>query len=250
MRMSTYKKKSNKIRKSRVSNENSSTKKVFETLDTSASKSELFISSYQNYLVYGVTALVVIFALYFSYDKFVVQPKIDESNVEIFTAQKYFDLALNSTNNKDSLYNLSLKGADGKFGFLDIIENYSGTPASNISYYSSGMAYYHLKKYDLAIQYLGKFSSKDDVLNSLSLATIGDSFIQLNQFEDALNYYQKALKSTSNSFTSPIILLKAGDVSLKIGNNKKALSFFNKIKTDFPKSAEADLIDIKIEQSK
>ena len=46
------------------------------------------------------------------------------------------------------------------------------------------------------------------------------------------------------------IFLKAGDVSLKIGNNKKALSFFNKIKTDFPKSAEADLIDIKIEQSK
>ena len=55
MRMSTYKKKSNKIRKSRVSNENSSTKKVFETLDTSASKSELFISNYQNYLIYNDT---------------------------------------------------------------------------------------------------------------------------------------------------------------------------------------------------
>ena len=53
--MATYKKKSNKLRKSRVSSESSSTKKVFDTLDTSANKSELIISKYQNYLVYGIT---------------------------------------------------------------------------------------------------------------------------------------------------------------------------------------------------
>jgi len=181
--------------------------------------------------------------LYYTYERYVVQPKIDESNAELFTAQKYFDMALNSSNDKDSLYNLSLSGADGKFGFLDIIENYNGTPAANI-------AYYQLKKYDLAIQYLNEFSSKDDVLNSLSLSTIGDSFVQINQFDDALSFYEKALNASSNSFTSPIILLKAGDVSLKIGNNKKALKFFNSIKTDYPKSSEADLIDIKIEQAK
>ena len=248
--MATYKKKSNKLRKSRVSSESSSTKKVFDTLDTSANKSELIISKYQNYLLYGVAILIVLFALYFTYDRYVVQQKINESNAELFTAQKYFDMALNSSNDKDSLYNLSLSGADGKFGFLDIIENYNGTPAANIAYYSSGMAYYHLKKYDLAIQYLNEFSSKDDVLNSLSLSTIGDSFVQINQFDDALSFYEKALNASSNSFTSPIILLKAGDVSLKIGNNKKALKFFNSIKTDYPKSSEADLIDIKIEQAK
>ena len=91
--MATYKKKSNKLRKSRVANENSSTKKVFDTLDTSANKSELIISKYQNYLLYGVAILIVLFALYFTYDRYVVQPKIDESNAELFTAQKYFDMA-------------------------------------------------------------------------------------------------------------------------------------------------------------
>ena len=200
-------------------------------------------------MLYGITILIVLFALYFTYDRYVVQPKIDESNAELFTAQKYFDMALNSSNDKDSLYNLSLSGADGKFGFLDIIENYNGTPAANIAYYSSGMAYYQLKKYDLAIQYLNEFSSKDDVLNSLSLSTIGDSFVQINQFDDALSFYEKALNASSNSYKSNY-LLKAGDVSLKIGNNKKALKFFNSIKTDYPKSSEADLIDIKIEQAK
>tara|TARA_Y100000816_G_C26065660_1_gene560014 strand:+ start:53 stop:799 length:747 start_codon:yes stop_codon:yes gene_type:complete len=248
--MATYKKKSNKLRKSRVSSENSSTKKVFDTLDVSASKSEFIISKYQNYFLYGVLGLLVLFALYFTYDRYVIQPKINESNTEIFTAQKYFDMALNTTTDKDSLYKLALNGADGKFGFLDIIDNYKGTPAANISYYSSGMAYYQLKKYDLAIEYLNQFSSKDDVLNSLSLSTIGDSFVQINQFDDALSYYEKAIRVSSNSFTKPIILLKAGDVAIKTGNNNKALKFFTSIKEDFPKSAEADLIDIKIEQLK
>ena len=70
--MATYKKKSNKLRKSRVSSESSSTKKVFDTLDTSANKSELIISKYQNYLLYGITILIVLFALYFTYDRYVV----------------------------------------------------------------------------------------------------------------------------------------------------------------------------------
>ena len=165
--MATYKKKSNKLRKSRVSSESSSTKKVFDTLDTSANKSELIISKYQNYLLYGITILIVLFALYFTYDRYVVQPKIDESNAELFTAQKYFDMALNSSNDKDSLYNLSLSGADGKFGFLDIIENYNGTPAANIAYYSSGMAYYHLKKYDLACLLYTSPSPRDKRLSRM-----------------------------------------------------------------------------------
>ena len=84
----------------------------------------------------------------------------------------------------------------------------------------------------------------------MSLSTIGDSFVQINQFDDALSYYEKAISVSSNSFTKPIILLKAGDVAIKTGNNNKALKFFTSIKEDFPKSAEADLIDIKIEQLK
>ena len=43
---------------------------------------------------------------------------------------------MKSDENKDSLFNLSLNGAEGKFGFLDIIDNFSDTDASNLSYYS------------------------------------------------------------------------------------------------------------------
>ena len=64
--------------------------------------------------------------MYFGYNKFIFEPKVNEANLEIFTAQKYFNQAVNTDDEtSDSLFNLSLEGADGKFGFIDIIEDYS-----------------------------------------------------------------------------------------------------------------------------
>ena len=248
--MATYKKKSVKSKSSLKAKNIESTKQVFDTLDDSASKTETFVNQYQNYIIGAILSVLVLFSAYYAYDKFIIQPKTVESNLEIFTAQKYFDLAVKSDEDKDSLFNLALNGAEGKYGFLDIIENYSGTDASNISYYSAGMAYYNLKKYDLAIEFLENFSSDDQILQSLSYSTIGDAFVQLNQFDDGLNYYETAMSYTENSFIKPIILQKAGDLAKELGKLNAAKKYYQEIKDDFPKSNEASLIDIKLEQVK
>ena len=248
--MATYKKKSVKSKSSLKAKNIESTKQVFDTLDDSASKTETFVNQYQNYIIGAILSVIVLFSAYYAYDKFIIQPKTVESNLEIFTAQKYFDLAVKSDENKDSLFNLALNGAEGKYGFLDIIENYSGTDASNISYYSAGMAYYNLKKYDLAIEFLENFSSDDQILQSLSYSTIGDAFVQLNQFDDGLNYYETALSYTENSFIKPVILQKAGDLAKELGKLNAAKKYYQEIKDDFPKSNESNLIDIKLEQVK
>ena len=248
--MATYKKRAIKSRSAKRSKDIESTKQVFDTLDVSASKTETFVNQYQNYIIGTILSILVMFSVYFAYDKFIIQPKTTESNLEIFTAQKYFDLAMKAEENKDSLFNLALNGAEGKFGFLDIIENYSGTDASNLSYYSAGMSYYNMKRYDLAIEMLENFSSDDEILQSLSLATIGDAFIQLNQFEDGLNYYESALSYTQNSFIRPVILLKAGDLAKQLDKLNRSAKYFQEIKEDFPKSNEANLIDIRLEQVK
>ena len=248
--MATYKKKSSKSKTTTRSKNIESTKQVFDTLDVSASKTETFVNQYQNYIIGAILSILVLFSIYFAYDKFITQPMTAEANQEIFTAQKYFDLAIKSDENKDSLFNLSLNGAEGKFGFLDIIDNYSGTDAANLSYYSAGMAYYNMKKYDLTIEMLENFSSDDQILQSLSLTTIGDAFVQLNQFKDGLSYYENALSYSQNSFIKPVILLKAGDLAKELNNYSKAIKYFQEIKNDFPKSSEANLIDIRIEQVK
>ena len=112
------------------------------------------------------------------------------------------------------------------------------------------MAYYNLKKYDLAIEFLENFSSDDQILQSLSYSSIGDAFVQLNQFDDGLNYYETALSYSENSFIKPVILQKAGDLAKELGKLNAAKKYYQKIKDDFPKSNEANLIDIKLEQVK
>ena len=247
--MATYKKRSRKNTSSSDPNL-SSTKQVFETLDDGASRTEVFVNRYQKYLTGFVTLLLIMFVLYFGYEKFILQPKINEADQEIFTAQKYFNEALNNDEQSDSLFNLSLNGAEGKFGFLDIIENYSGTPAANLSFYYSGISYYNLEKFDLAIKNLNSFKSNDDILSALAMSTIGDSFIQLNQLEDGLNYFEKALSNANdNSFIKPIILLKSGNIALALNKKSKARNYFQQIKDDFPESQQASTIEINIAQA-
>jgi len=246
--MATYRKKSIKSRSKNSENSisESTTAEVFDSLDVGASKTELIVSKYQNYIISFVVIAVFSVLGYLGYQNFILQPKSEEANNELFTAQNYFNLALTNTENKDSLFILSLNGSEGKYGFLDIIENYKGTKAANLSYYSAGMAYFNLNDFEKSIDYLGNFSSDDEILNALALGAIGDSFAELNQLNDALDSYISAYNSSDNSFSAPKFLLKAGNIASLLGNKSEALKFYTKIKEDYSKSPESNLIDIQI----
>ena len=246
--MATYRKKSIKSRSKNSENSinESTTAEVFDSLDVGASKTELIVSKYQNYIISFVVIAVFSVLGYLGYQNFFLQPKSEEANNELFTAQNYFNLALTNNENKDSLFILSLNGSEGKYGFLDIIENYKGTEAANLSYYSAGMAYFNLNDFEKSIDYLGNFSSDDEILNALALGAIGDSFAELNQLNDALDSYISAYNSSDNSFSAPKFLLKAGNIASLLGNKSEALKFYTKIKEDYSKSPESNLIDIQI----
>ncbi len=246
--MATYKKKASKSKSKGFdsSNKNSTTAEVFETLDVNASKTELIVSKYQNYII-GFVGLTVFAVLgYLGYENLIFQPKSDEANNELFTAQNYFNKALSDTENSDSLFLLSLNGGEGKYGFLDIIKNYSGTNAANISVYSAGMAYFNLNDFQNSIEYLKNFNSDDEILKALSVGVIGDSFAELNQLDDALDAYMRAANSSSNKFSTPKFLLKAGNTASLLGKKSEALKYYNRIKNDYPKSSQSNLIDIQI----
>ena len=246
--MATYKKKASKSKSKGFdsSKNDSTTAEVFETLDVNASKTELIVSKYQNYII-GFVGLTVFAVLgYLGYENLIFQPKSDEANNELFTAQNYFNKALSDTENSDSLFLLSLNGGEGKYGFLDIIKNYSGTDAANISVYSAGMAYFNLNDFQNSIEYLKNFNSDDEILKALAVGVIGDSFAELNQLDDALDAYRRAANSSSNKFSSPKFLLKAGNTATLLGKKSEALKYYNRIKNNYPKSSQSNLIDIQI----
>src|SRR5690606_30803195 len=190
--MATYNKRGNRPKTKEEIEHNieeaSTTAEVFNKLDQTASITEEFVEKNKN-IIFIAIGFVVVFVLgYLGYKEFIAKPKQLEAMNDMFQAQKYFNEAVNGVE-KDSLFHLALKGGEGKFGFLDIIEEYSGTPAANLASYYAGTSYLRLKDYKNAIEHLGNFKSDDEILAPLAKGNIGDAFVQLNQAEDALDYY-------------------------------------------------------------
>ena len=156
--------------------------------------------------------------------------------------RKHFDQANTVSVGVDSLLNLGLEGADGKYGFVDITSTYSGTAAGNLANYYAGLSYLKLKQYDKAVDHLSKFSSDDIAIGPVALGAIGDAFADINQYKDAVDYYIKATKK-ENSYTTPMFLFKAAQLSMDLKDYSKALTLFKKIKSDFPTSFQAGDID-------
>ena len=245
--MATYKKRdgkpSTKTEKEISIEDGSTTAEVFNTLDESASRTEEWVIKNQKYIFIIVGLAAVLVLGFLGFDKFIQEPKESTATNDMFQSQQYFDQAVNGSS-KDSLFTLALNGADGKYGFLDIADVYSGTKAGNLSNYYAGMAYLNMKDYTNAVTYLNAFSSDDDVLGPIAKGGIGDAFVQLEQLEDAYDYYVQAAQLRTNNYTTPMYLYKAGVIGLKLGNNAKALKFFNQIKSDYPDSTEAKDIDV------
>ena len=245
--MATYKKRGAK--KSIAPNKqdeivtDSTTAEVFETLDTTANKTEEFVVKYQN-LILGFIGVVAIGVLgYLGYTNFVVEPKAKEAVSELNQAQYYFELAVNSVDS-DSLYRRALNGGEGKYGFLDIIENYKGTPAAKLAKYSAGMAYLNLKQYENAIAYLDEFSADDVLLSALAKGAIGDAYAQLGQVDKAFNYYIEASKINNNMYSTPKYLYKAAMLGAENGKRNQAIEFLNRIENEYTKSEEAKWVAV------
>ena len=245
--MATYNKRGYKPKTKADKDQNiedgSTTAEVFNTLDETASKTEAFVEKNQKYIfiIIGIVAFVVLG--YLGYNEFVAKPKQTSAMNDMFQAQKYFNEAMTAVE-KDSLLSLSLNGGEGKYGMLDIIEEYSGTPSANLANYYAGTAYLRLKDYKKAVEHLSNFKSDDEILGPLAKGNIGDAFVQLNQQEDALEYYEKAAEMRDNEYTTPMYLYKAGTVALDLGKADKALTYFKRIKEDYPNSTEATTVDV------
>ncbi|RPE00850.1 hypothetical protein EGM88_00420 [Aureibaculum marinum] len=252
--MATYKKKGGKANKEKVSKieQESTTAEVFNTLDETASKSEKWVEKNSKPLMIGIIAVAAIILGYLAYNKFVVEPKGIEAANELAYPKTFFDQAESgaATIATDSLYNLALNGTDGRYGLLDIIDNYGSTNAGNLAKYMAGISYLKTSEYEKAIELLSDFSTDDEILGAIAEGNIGDAFTQVNQPEDAIKHYLKAANFKSNEFTSPLYLLKAGNTAMDMGDFEKAVELFEKIKNEYPNSDEGLEIDIYLNRAR
>ncbi len=201
-----------------------------ESLDNALTKSEQFIEQNQKSLTIIIVAILVIVSIYFGYNRFYLAPMEEEARSQIFAAEFNFE--------KDS-FKLALNGNDNDLGFLEIADKYGVTKTGNLAHYYAGICYRQLGEYEKAIDYLKGFDAGDILVTPIAYGAIGDCYVELNKLKDGAKFYEKAAGYSEDEFTAPIFLKKAGMVYEELKQNDKALKLYNKIKEDYPKSAEA-----------
>jgi tetratricopeptide (TPR) repeat protein len=211
----------------------------FESVENALSRTEHYIEENQKSLTIIVAAIIIIVGGYLGYKRFVESPKENEAKSQMWMAEQYFA--------RDS-FNLALNGDGNYLGFLDIVDEYSITKSANLAYYYSGISYLRLGQYENAIEYLKQFESDDKMIAPIAYGAIGDAYMELDNPEDALVFYTKAVNKSENDFTTPIYLMKVAFVHKQNGDFKKALEAYKRIEKDFPETAEGRQISKYIAQ--
>lgn len=197
-----------------------------EALAEQLSRTEQFIEKNKTLasIVVGVIAVVIVG---FVGSKYYFEGQNQNAQRDLFQAVYYFE--------SDSL-GLALNGDGNNYGFLEIMDEYGMTEASNLANYYAGATYLKLGDYDNALKYLNSFSASDYMIQSRAYALIGDANMELGDYATAASSYEKAANNNANDEFSHIYLSKAALANEKSGNTASAISNYNAIVEDYPKS--------------
>lgn len=183
---------------------------------------------YRNLLLVLIGAVALGAAGYFYY-KYTLNESNAEAQNAIYPAVYYFE--------QDSL-DKALKG-DGKvLGLLDVAETYSGTKAAKLANFYAGVIYLKKGKYEDAISHLKEFDSEDYLVQARAYALIGDANMELQKYDEAASYYQKAADYKPNEQFTPVYLMKLALAYELLKENKKASDAYDIVLTKYYKSPE------------
>ena len=203
-----------------------------EAVVEAVSKTEQFFEKNGKIVSIICVAVVVVCAAVFCWYKFAYQPAVQEAQGQMAYAEENF---------RGGDYELALNGDGNTLGFVQILDEY-GTKAGKAVNFYAGVCELQLGNWESAISYLEAYKGNDDILAARAKACIGDAYVGLENYKKALGYYEQAAATIDNIFAAGY-LLKAGVVAEKLGENAKALGFYETIKDQYPQSVEGYDID-------
>ena len=203
-----------------------------EAVVEAVSKTEKFFNENGKLLSGIAIALVVVAAAVFCWYKFAYQPAVVEAQGQMALAEQNFRAAD---------YELALNGDGNVLGFAQIVDEY-GAKAGKAVYFYAGVCELQLGNWESALDYLKSYNGKDAILKARATACIGDAYVGLENYAEALKYFEKAAAVVDNMYAAGY-LLKAGMVAEKLGEDAKALGFYETIKDKYPQSMEGYDID-------
>ncbi len=199
----------------------------------SLSKVEIFVEKNQKVLMYILSAVFGLIALYFAAKYLYLNPQETKAQESMYKAEFYFA--------KDSFL-LAFDGDGVNQGFKKIADEYSWTKSGNLANYYAGICCMRLEKFNDAINYLEGFSTSDNILESMKYCLIGDAYLEKNNLVEALDNYEKAAKineDKDDNLSRPFILKKKAFVLEKQKKYSEALVIYKEILSKHKDAKEA-----------
>ncbi|MDE6322904.1 MAG: tetratricopeptide repeat protein [Paramuribaculum sp.] len=191
-------------------NKENETKTGLDNLNDSLTGIEQTVEKNQKLIMWGCIGVVAIVAIILIYMFAIRKPGIENSNNAIGQA----DLEMLVGNDSTALVQ-----------YQHVADEY-GYDAGNRAALNAAILLYKKGKYQEALDYLAKYSSKENVIGATAKSLEGDCYVNLDKLDEAIACYEKAVKiSDKNPALTPYFLMKEANVY----NARK----------DFTKEAEA-----------
>lgn len=217
-----------------MSKRDSKSKDTLVDVQSAYSKTEQYVEKNRNPILIIAGIMVVLFAGYFGYTRLYLFPKSQEGMEMLWKAEYWFEI--------DSL-DKALHGNESYYGFEYIADSYSSTKAGALAAYYAGVIHLKQGDYPRAIAYLKNADLDDKLAGAVALGGIGDAYVELGNFNQALTYFDRAVKHSDNPLTAPVYLKKAGLVLEEMEKFADARAKYQSIKDNYPKSPQAQDID-------
>ncbi len=201
---------------------------IIEEPEVIVGKAEEFFSDKRKKnitLILGVVIILAVVALFFYRGQ--LESKNKEAQAEMFQAIYFYE--------SDSL-SKALNGDGLNYGFIQIVNDYPGTDAANMANFYAGSIYMNLDNYDAAIRHLKNFSASDYVVQARAYSLIGDSYMELGQFDNAVDYYERAVDYKENESYTPVYLQKLAIARENAGQYAAAAEAYGTIIEEYVKS--------------
>ena len=110
--------------------------------------------------------------------------------------------------------------------------------SANLAKYYAGICYLKKGEYISAVDYLEQFSSDDLLVQARAFALIGDAYMEMENYDDAVSWYNKARNYKPNENSTPLYLLKAATAYEMLEDWESALECYEIITTKYVNSGE------------
>lgn len=209
--------------------QNEETRTSIDNLNDHLTGIEQKVQNNQKLIMWVSVGAAVVVALIFLWIYGIRQPAINSANEAISQADTQLMLG-----NDSIALNQYMQVADEH-----------GYDAGNRAALNAAILLYKEKRYQDAINYLQRYDVKESVIGAASQSLEGDCYVNLKQYDKALDCFRTAVKTSDNNPAyTPYFLLKEATVLHEMKEYKQEAEVYSTILKDYPLYGDQNRIDI------